>query len=47
MIGASSILLLTSGSCLHEEQDLTSVSVFFVLLEPFVLFIEFKTFNFF
>lgn len=38
------MLLLTTGSYLQEAQDLTSVSI--LLVESFVLFIEFKTFNF-
>lgn len=42
--GASSMLLLTTGSYLQLAQDLTSVSV--LLGESFVLFIEFKTLDF-
>ena len=38
------MLFLTIGSYLQLAQDLTSVSV--LLGESFVLFIEFKTFNF-
>ena len=45
------MLLLTTGSYLQLAQDLTSVSVLLVLgigqlVESFILFMEFKTFNF-